>query len=526
MSGSEPETGLLATILHNQLSAGNNQHGPIKERFKLGTYYEKKLTQQNKFYEKQHQRTQRKKWKFSNSCKISLDSSCTLTASEIFDSIKLAFPNEELLGVDGIAQSASAKKWEIKLTNSAAFEAACKKVINIGGTEYKLTDANLADEASTYKPYSTTPFTMTTFFRIHWLPVRFDIKKVEEFLKEFSFLEILNIDYEKWSSSPLLNGVIKVKVKYDVESHQNFLDFAGLQSIDDYKALVQLCGMEPKCLFCKKFGHMRKKCPLASKKCSKCQKNGHEASECTFAKATTVQDQLEGMDEDELIGESAAAPANNEKLNEPLSVNVEKAPINGWFEPLVQTDHNAALEPKTNGGASTLNSASLDLEFINSVPATSSAAQAVTANPEQTIVVKKENVQKAANQNFAIPSTEPRSVNNKTANNKTKPAKPFILKPTADIELKDLKKPKGVIKKDWDKMSDVEKRAKVQAFAQAEFDATNLAAKQALASRSGSLKRQSSNANIDQEANKKAATTSDGQSASNSLSVNTDDALD
>jgi hypothetical protein len=75
-------------------------------------------------------------------------------------------------------------------------------------------------------------------------------------------------------------------------------------------------------------------------------------------------------------------------------------------------------------------------------------------------------------------------------------------------------------------MSDVEKRAKVQAFAQAEFDATNLAAKQALASRSGSLKRQSSNANIDQEANKKAATTSDGQSASNSLSVNTDDALD
>jgi hypothetical protein len=104
MPGFEPEIGPLATISNNQFSAGNNQHGPIKERFKLGTYYEKKLTQQNKFYDKQHQRTQRKKWKFSNSCKISLDSSCTLTASEIFDSIKLAFPNEEFL-VDGIAQS-------------------------------------------------------------------------------------------------------------------------------------------------------------------------------------------------------------------------------------------------------------------------------------------------------------------------------------------------------------------------------------------------------------------------------------
>jgi hypothetical protein len=521
MSGSEPEIGPLATVLNNQLSAGNNQHGPIKERFKLGTYYEKKLTQQNKFYDKQHQRTQRKKWKFSNSCKISLDSSCTLTASEIFDSIKLAFPNEELLGVDGIAQSASAKKWEIKLTNSAAFEAACKKVINIGGTEYKLTDANLADEASAYKSYSTTPFTMTTFFRIHWLPVRFEIKKVEEFLKEFSFLEILSIEYEKWSSSPLLNGVIKVKVKYQVESHQDFLDFAGLQNIDDYKALVQLCGMEPKCLFCKKFGHMRKKCPLAGKKCSKCLKNGHEAYECTFAKATTVQDQLEGMDEDELLDENASAPANNEKLYEPLSLNAEKSPINGWFEPLVSTGPNAALEFESNGDANSLNSASIDLEFIKSLPATSSAAQAVTANPEQTIEIKKENEQKATNQNFAIPSTEPRS---SLASNKPKQVKPFVLKSTADIPIKDLKKPKGVAKKDWDKMTDVEKRSKVQAIAQAEFDATNLAAKKALASRSGSLKRQSSNANIDQEANKKAATTSDGQSASNS--VNTDDALD
>ncbi len=61
MSGAEPENGPLTVILNNQLSAGNNQHGPIKERFKLGTYYERKITQQNKFYDKQNQRTQRKK---------------------------------------------------------------------------------------------------------------------------------------------------------------------------------------------------------------------------------------------------------------------------------------------------------------------------------------------------------------------------------------------------------------------------------------------------------------------------------
>ena len=64
-------------------------------------------------------------------------------------------------------------------------------------------------------------------------------------------------------------------------------------------------------------------------------------------------------------------------------------------------------------------------------------------------------------------------------------------------------------------MTDAEKRAKIQAIAQSEVDATNQAARQA--SRSNSMKRQSSKMNIDQEANKKAATTSDGQSASNLL---------
>ena len=76
-------------------------------------------------------------------------------------------------------------------------------------------------------------------------------------------------------------------------------------------------------------------------------------------------------------------------------------------------------------------------------------------------------------------------------------------------------------------MTEAEKREQIQAIAQAEFDATNQAAMQALASRSNSIKRQSSSAKIDQEANtKKKAATNGGQSASNSLSVNSDIALD
>jgi hypothetical protein len=51
-----------------------------------------------------------------------------------------------------------------------------------------------------------------------------------------------------------------------------------------------------------------------------------------------------------------------------------------------------------------------------------------------------------------------------------------LLKPAADIPTKDLKKPRGVNKKDWDKMTEAEKRAQMEAITQAEFEATNQAA--------------------------------------------------
>jgi hypothetical protein len=75
-------------------------------------------------------------------------------------------------------------------------------------------------------------------------------------------------------------------------------------------------------------------------------------------------------------------------------------------------------------------------------------------------------------------------------------------------------------------MTDVEKRAQIAATAQAEFEATNQAAKNALASRSNSVKRQSSKSSLENESSKKSANNGDGQSTSNTLSVNTDDVLD
>ncbi|RNA27213.1 hypothetical protein BpHYR1_021654 [Brachionus plicatilis] len=98
------------------------------------------------------------------------------------------------------------------------------------------------------------------------------------------------------------NGVVKIKVKYNVSLHNAVLDFAALHIISNCQALVQLCGMPPKCLGCKKFGHIRKECS----KCSSCKNFGHTSRECSFANRTRVMpeqsenDQIDIVCEDEM----------------------------------------------------------------------------------------------------------------------------------------------------------------------------------------------------------------------------------
>ena len=75
---------------------------------------------------------------------------------------------------------------------------------------------------------------MTVFFRIHWLPLGFSKDLVYEFLKEeASFLEVLEIENEKWQSSEVHNGVLRVKAEYNVLDHSKVLDLAGLRKMTD-----------------------------------------------------------------------------------------------------------------------------------------------------------------------------------------------------------------------------------------------------------------------------------------------------
>jgi hypothetical protein len=105
------------------------------------------------------------------------------------------------------------------------------------------------------------------------------------------------------------NGVVKVKVEYNVKHHDSILDFAGLHRINVCQSLIQLCGMPAKCLSCNKFGHIRKECP----KCLKCNNHGHKSEECSFANRTSRKAMPLQTDnnQEEIVGDEMVVQPNS-----------------------------------------------------------------------------------------------------------------------------------------------------------------------------------------------------------------------
>jgi hypothetical protein len=165
---------------------------------------------------------------------------------------------------------------------------------------------------------------LTAFFRVHWLSPFFDEFKVGDFAENFLKgkdveFEIVEVKRECYKESTIQNGVVTVKIVYDIKFHDEILDLVDLHEIDGQQALFQLTGMPPKCLFCKCFGHTRAGCAEYSKFCSKCKMHGHieGTSKCTTAtyisgkvnganEETTDLDNVENVDSNELIFENGS----------------------------------------------------------------------------------------------------------------------------------------------------------------------------------------------------------------------------
>ena len=79
------------------------------------------------------------------------------------------------------------------------------------------------------------------------------------------------------------NGIIRIKVKYNLESHSEFLqNVVSIKEICVNKVLIQLCGNLPKCLHCSQLGHLSSNCELKKILFKMCKK---WTSECNLAKS-------------------------------------------------------------------------------------------------------------------------------------------------------------------------------------------------------------------------------------------------
>ena len=291
----------------NNILSGNRTeiHGK-KEGFNLNTYFVKKWN----LREKHRQASQKsiakesKKWQFVNCCLLTIDEKVQVKPNEVFGILKASL-NDSLDKIVSIGQFGSSKNWTIQFRDTASYEMNQGKEIIILNEKHSLKDANLIEKKEKIKP--DNQYTMTVFVRIHWLPSGFKTKITEFLREEARFLTVMVVKSETWEEgkSSIENGVYSVKVRYDIDDHDNFLNFAGYHRVDGLGTLIQINGAGSKCLQCSKWGHIRKECPNNYKKCTTCHKTGHEAGNCWSSQAKNNNNNndelISDMDLDSLV---------------------------------------------------------------------------------------------------------------------------------------------------------------------------------------------------------------------------------
>ena len=322
----------------NFLSDDHQDNHGKKARFNHNDYYVKKwnLREKNNAQIRNSKKVS-KKWQFQNCCSITIDDKVSIRPNQVFSALKESL-SDFLVDIIAIGQFSSSKFYTVKFKDKASYDANLGKLINLADIAHTLEDANLTRETEKAKP--DNKYTMTCFFRIHWLPSGFK-DQIKEFIKEEAkFLTVMEVKSETWEEgkSTIENGVYSVKVKYDIDDNTNFLNFAGYHHIDGCGALIIINGTPSKCLQCHEWGHMRRDCPKNSKKCTSCNKAGHEASSCwsNQAKASADLDDGDLIDDEtvtnkeiiitDVINETSVSnkPFKLPNLQDQTTVNIKK----------------------------------------------------------------------------------------------------------------------------------------------------------------------------------------------------------
>ena len=102
---------------------------------------------------------------------MTFDKTSNIRAEQVYSGIKTVLSENEYAAVTAIGQFASTKNWTIQFNDESAFNSSLNKVIIINETSTALYDANEYGKPTGYA--SKRVYTMTVFYRIHWLPSEF-----------------------------------------------------------------------------------------------------------------------------------------------------------------------------------------------------------------------------------------------------------------------------------------------------------------------------------------------------------------
>jgi hypothetical protein len=320
----------------NSNASSKNKRG---SKFNFDSYYEKQVSKQQCLREKQYQEQILSSSKLVNSCVLLLQYNTKVSAHKLVTIIKSSLSPEEFDSILQVGKFGSAKKWLITFKEQTAFNSAIGKVITIDNNQFQMYNANDAEKINSIE---TKIVKMTAFLRVHWLSKDVSDQEISDFISEqIKGVSVNNIRRETFKS--IKNGVVNVKITYELAKNQDVLDFIGLHRISGRQTLIHLSGMPPKCLGCKKLGHIRKQC----EKCTICNKFGHNAQQCSLANRTAPQEpipqELLDVDQQDVIVDNAApesTPGNQSGDHASKSTEPAVQPLrNETTVEIAQLDH-------------------------------------------------------------------------------------------------------------------------------------------------------------------------------------------
>ncbi|RMZ95282.1 hypothetical protein BpHYR1_046537 [Brachionus plicatilis] len=158
-----------------------------------------------------------KQVKLQNCCLVSFDQKTKVAADKLVESIKKILSADEFASI-------------------VQYDASVNKTFIYDDKEYRLLSVTeflqISDKS---RDKNKNEFTMTAFYRVHWLPLDVSNDEISDFFKiNLKNAYIKEIKREKLKKFDTINnGVVKIKVEYNVKYHDAVLDFAGLHRIID-----------------------------------------------------------------------------------------------------------------------------------------------------------------------------------------------------------------------------------------------------------------------------------------------------